>query len=143
MSFYERIEWVIFVTTALVFGFYAAVLARLAAGGQAAPDTYWLLFWIAIGLYVVLVIAGAVAASVWTKLRDGGIDDTLDERDTWYKLVSDRAGNYTQGVLLMGLLGMIVLGLPHILLANGVLAVMVVATLAQFGTKIWLYRRDR
>jgi len=138
MSFLERSAWAVVVATVAVYGSFFSWIAMRALSG-AAPETgeaIMVLFSATIA-YIVLLIASHVAIAM---LDRDGVAATPDERD---RLVEMKAAQPTAFLLGCGVFVLAIAAYAHVeimLLAHGLLALQVAATLLEFGARIRFYR---
>ena len=100
MSFKEKLSWSSLLTIVLVWGFYFARLAWLAADGTLTADRS---LWLLLGCIIVMVIGLIIGATV--AARSGPTSEILvqDEREQSIALKASNAAFMILGAMLGGL----------------------------------------
>jgi predicted RND superfamily exporter protein len=136
MSFREKSAWIALVTYGLVFGVYFFLLS------QAWDDRYGQ--GLSIGLLVAAVVGLVVIAAALTivaaVLNPKEANAPADERETLIDLKAERIASYTLSTGVVLLIGALLLGWNGYLVANLLLAAMVIAELVKAGAQIAYFR---
>jgi predicted RND superfamily exporter protein len=136
MSFREKSAWIALVTYGLVFGAYFFLLS------QAWDDSYGQ--GLSIGLLVAAVVGLVVIAAALTilaaLLNPKEANAPADERETLIDLKAERIASYTLSVGVVLLIGALLLGWNGYLVANLLLASMVISELVKAGAQIAYFR---
>ncbi len=138
MSFLERSAWAVVVATVAVYGsFFGWIAMRALSGAPPQTREAIMVLIVATLAYVVLLIASHVAIAL---LDRSGVAETPDERD---RLVEMKAAQPTAFLLGCGVFVLALAAYAHVdmmMLAHGLLALQVAATLLEFGARIRFYR---
>jgi hypothetical protein len=140
MSFREKIAWVAFLSTVLIWGGYFLLVARAAWGGGSLGLPFLVLFGLAT-LAQALVVGGV--AAVAAALAPGDAHAAADERD---RAVARRAGGLAYLAVLLGLAGVIValhIGLHGRGTIFALLGLVMLGEATRFGAQALGYRRLR
>jgi predicted RND superfamily exporter protein len=136
MSFRVKSAWIALVTYGLVFGVYFFLLS------QAWDDRYGQ--GLSIGLLVAAVVGLVVIAAALTivaaVLNPKEANAPADERETLIDLKAERIASYTLSTGVVLLIGALLLGWNGYLVANLLLATMVIAELVKAGAQIAYFR---
>lgn len=137
MSFREKTAWIGLITYAAVFGGYFFLLwsgwdERYGQG-------------LSIGLMIAAVIALVVVAvalnTVLALFNLKQAQAPADERETLIDLKAERIASYTLSVGVICLIGALLMGWNAFLVANLLLASMVISELVKAGAQIAYFRR--
>lgn len=137
MSFREKSAWVALLTYGLVFGAYFAALSRAWNEAYAQGLSICLL----IGAVVVLIIVAVVLNTLIALFNPKQANAPADERETMIDLKAERIASYTLSVGVVCLIGALLVGWNAYLVANLLLASMVVAELVKALAQIVSFRR--
>lgn len=136
MSFREKIAWISALTTLAIYGWYFQAVLPLLAGnsGETAPFLRIAILLLAVSQIVLISITAAIAPSE--------AKAPLDERDALIALKGNRAGYVVLevGAVLACIAGLH-FGVNGPMLANGILASLVLGQLVKQTTQIVHYRR--
>ncbi len=136
MSFREKTAWIELVTYSVVFGGYFLTLR------QAWDDSYGQ--GLSIGMMVAAVIAFVVVVTTLTVIaalfNPKAANAPADERETLIDLKSERIASYTLSVGVVCLIGALLLGWNAYIVANLLLASMVIAELVKASAQIVYFR---
>jgi hypothetical protein len=137
MSFREKSAWAALVTYGGVYGLYFTALAN-------AWDAQWSQG-LSIGLMAAAVVALVVIATgltiVAAILSPKDANAPADERETLIELKSERVASYTLSVSVVCLIGALLIGWNPFLVANLLLASMVLSELVKALSQILSFRR--
>lgn len=136
MSFRERSAWIALFAYGLVFGGYFAALAHFWNEPGRGPFGAAMLFGAIIALIVVVVALTILSAVI--SPRDANA--SADERERMIELKAERIGSYALSAAVVCLIGALLIGWEGFLVANLLLAAMVVAELAKAGAQIAYFR---
>lgn len=137
MAFREKLAWISLFAYGLVFGGYFLNLAQ-------AWDTRWAqglsigLMAAAVVALVVLSAALSVSAALITPKQANA---PADEREQLMKLKAERIASYTLSTGVVVLIGALLMGWSGLLVANLLLAAMVISELVKALALIIAYRR--
>jgi hypothetical protein len=136
MSFREKSAWIALVTYGLVFGVYFFLLS------QAWDDRYsqGLSIGLLVAAVVGLVVIAAALTIVAAVLNPKEANAPADERETLIDLKAERIASYTLSTGVVLLIGALLLGWNGYLVANLLLAAMVIAELVKAGAQIAYFR---
>ncbi len=137
MSFREKSAWIALVTYGAVFGGYFFLL------WQNWADSYgrFLSIGLLVGAVLALVVIAATLTIVAALLNPKEANAPADEREMLIDLKAERTASYTLTVGVIMLIGALLLGWNAHLVANLLLASMVVSELVKATTQIVYYRR--
>ncbi len=137
MSFREKSAWVALLTYGLVFGGYYLTLWR------AWDESYGpgLSIGLMIGAVVALVIVAIVLNVVLALFHPKTANARADERETLIDLKAERISSYVQSAGVVCLIGALLVGWNAILVANLLLATLVIAELVKALAQIAYFRR--
>lgn len=137
MSFREKTAWIAFITYAVVFGGYFVLLWR------AWDDSYGQ--GLSIGLMVAaalaLVVVAVVLNTVLALFTPGQANAPADERETLIDLKAERISSYVQSTAVVCLIGALLAGWNAMLVANLLLAGLVISELVKAAAQITYFRR--
>lgn len=136
MSFREKSAWIALVAHGLVFGGYFYTLwqgwdARYASG---------LSIGLMIGAVVMLVIITAVLSIAAALFNPKAASAPADERERLVDLKAERIASYTLSVGVVCLIGALLMNWNGILVANLLLAAMVISELVKAAAQILYFR---
>ncbi len=136
MSFREKSAWIALMAYGLVFGGYFFTLwqgwdTRYAAGLSVG---------LMVGAVVMLIIIAAGLTILAAMLNPREANAPADERETLIDLKAERIASYTLSVGVVCLIGALLMGWNGILVANLLLASMVVSELVKAGWQIASFR---
>lgn len=146
MSFHEKSNITMLIAVVLVYGWYfmqmiaiaghAPVEQGLVAFGTIAP-----MLTITVVLLVVISIVAHVAIAVYEKRAYGQVDDKMDERDKLIELRGESRGGVIVSFGVLIAIGMLLIGNGTFLVANALLAFLVVSEIVKGVSKLIDYRR--
>jgi uncharacterized membrane protein (DUF485 family) len=140
MGFNQRSTIANLGTTLVVFAWYFYTAFQAAAAGETSVAEFAPTMWWTLAIYVGLIIAAMIVSAIFS--RDEG--DQMGEFDERDKLIDGKAetwSGYVAGVGLFGILYLITKEPSTFMLAQSVLAVMVLQTLTSFVLRLYLYNR--
>ena len=137
MSFREKSAWIALLTYAVVFGGYFLLLT------QAWDDSYGrgLSIGLLAGAVVTLVIVAATLTIITALLSPKEANAPADERETLIDLKAERISSYALSVGVVCLIGALLMGWNGYLVANLLLASLVIAELTKAIAQIAYFRR--
>lgn len=146
MSFHEKSNVTMLVAIVLVYGWYflqmigiaqhAPVHEGLVALGTIAP-----VFAVTVVVLVVISIVAHIAIVVYEKRTYGVVDDKMDERDRLIELRGESRGGVVVSFGVLIAMGMLLIGNSAFLIANTLLAFLVVSEIVKGVSKLLDYRR--
>jgi len=136
MSFREKSAWIAFVAYGVVFGGYFFTLWR----GWDERYAQGLSIGLMIGAVVMLVIIATSLTIVAALLTPKAANAPADERERLIELKAERIASYTLSVGLVCLIGALLMGWNGILVANLLLAAMVIAEIVKALAQIAYFR---
>lgn len=136
MSFREKSAWIALITYAVVFGGYFFTL------WQAWDESYaqGLSIGLLIGAVVMLIIVAVVLNTVLALFSPKQANAPADERETMIDLKAERVASYTLSIGVLCLIGALLVGWNAFLVANLLLASMVISELVKALTQIAYFR---
>ncbi len=136
MSFREKSAWIALVTYGVVFGGYFLVLF------QNWQDSYgrFLSIGLLVGAVIALIVIATVLTIVAALLNPKEANAPADERETLIDLKAERIASYTLSVGVLLMIGALLLGWNPHLVANLLLAALVVSELVKAGAQIAYFR---
>jgi hypothetical protein len=137
MPFREKTAWVSLIVTPAIWGAYFWALAPYMADGALRPGAVGLFIGAVIALTVVHIVLAVILALTYGK----GADAPMDERERLIDLESLRAGFYVLNTALVLVSGLWLIGASPLVMANGILAAMVLAEFVHAGGVVLGYRR--
>ncbi len=136
MPFRERSAWISLIVTPVVWGLYFWELWPDLRDGSLEPG--------AVGLFVstviILLIVQIVLAIVLAIVSGKAADAPMDERERLIDLKAARIGYYLLGGLLFLVSALWMTGASPLVMANGILAAMVLAETLRAGRIVAGYR---
>lgn len=137
MSFREKSAWISIATYALVFGGYFFVL------WQSWDDRYGqgLSLGLMIAAVVALIIVAVVLNTVLALFNPKQAVAPADEREALIDLKAERISSYVQSTAVVCLIGALLAGWNAFLVANLLLASLVIAELVKAAAQITHFRR--
>ena len=137
MSFREKSAWISLITYCVVFGGYFFTL------WQAWDESYaqGLSIGLMVGAVVVLVIVAIVLNTIIALFHPKTANAPADERETVIDLKAERIASYTLSIGVICLIGALLMGWNAFLVANLLLASMVIAELVKALALIAYFRR--
>ena len=136
MSFREKSAWIALTTYGVVFGAYFAVLWSNWRDSYGQGLSIGLLVAAVVGLVVIAAALTILAALLNPKEANA----PADERETLIDLKAERIASYTLSVGVVLLIGALLLGWNGYLVANLLLASMVISELVRAGAQIAYFR---
>lgn len=136
MAFKEKSAWISLAAHGLIYGAYFAALAQAWDTPGREPFGAPMLFGAIVAFVVLMIALTSVAAIMAPK------DATApaDEREQLIALKAERVGAYTLATAVVLLIGALLLDWNSFLVANLLLAAMVIAELAKAGAQIVYFR---
>jgi hypothetical protein len=148
VSFEEKITWVNALVTIVVAGWYTANVVPRVASVPVSEIAYQRPILVAVGVMVVLTIAGAIVTAIGTAIAaevtgHGSVDDIdrKDERDVRIAQRGDLAGYYVSSALMIGVLALTLMEAEHFWIANALFGALLAGGLASATAKLVAYRR--
>lgn len=138
MSFREKSDWATFISL-WAFGFFFVEVARGLMYGHPPGAYYFNLFWVLLGVLVLIQVVSHVALALRTP------DEARAPADERERAIAQRSLFPAYYVMLVGaflLMGTLHLGFNAWKLAHSLLFVLWVAELVRYGTRLWHYRRE-
>ena len=137
MSFREKSAWVALLTYGVVFGGYFFTLWQAWDEGYAQGLSIGLLVGAVVALIIVAIVLNTVIALFTPKQATA----RADERETLIDLKAERIASYTLSIGVLCLIGALLMGWNAYLVANLLLASMVIAELVKAIAQIAYFRR--
>jgi len=136
MPFRERTAWISLIVTPLIWGGYFWKLWPDLRDGALQGGSVGLF----VSTVVLLVIAQIVMAIVLAIFAGKAADTPMDEREQLIDLKAARVGYYLLGSLLFFVSALWITGASALVMANGILAAMVIAETLRAGKIVAGYR---
>lgn len=136
MSFREKSAWIALIAYGVVFGGYFYNLWQ----GWDARYSQGLSLGLMIGAVVMLVIITVGLTIVATFFNPRAANAPADERETLIELKAERIASYTLSVGVVCLIGALLMGWSGILVANLLLAAMVISEIVKALAQITHFR---
>lgn len=140
MSFLERINLVVLAALVGVYGWYFSSVGGILAGGfepgavlESTNDKMFL----AVGGFIVLMIASSIITAIFM----GRESDEQDERDKMIDMRGDQRGGFALAVFALLGMALAMADYPNVLVANAILAGLVVSEAVKSISKLIDYRR--
>lgn len=137
MSFREKSAWIALTAYGLVFGGYFFTLWQSWEPGAARGLSIGLMF----GAVVMLIIIAASLTILAAIAAPKQANAPADEREQLIDLKAERVSSYTLSAGVVLLIGALLMGWNGVLVANLLLAAMVIAELVKAAAQIIAYRR--
>jgi hypothetical protein len=137
MSFREKSAWVSLITYGLVFGGYFLTLSRAWDESYAQGLSIGLM----VGAVVALIIVAIVLNTAIALFTPKEATAPADERETMIDLKAERIASYTLSIGVLCLIGALLMGWNAYLVANLLLASMVISELVKAVAQIAYFRR--
>lgn len=137
MSFREKSAWIALITYSVVFGGYFLTLWRAWDESYAQGLSIGLMIGAVVALIIVAIVLNTVIALFHPKTATA----PADERETTIDLKAERISSYTLSIGVICLIGALLMGWNAFLVANLLLASMVVAELVKAVAQIVYFRR--
>lgn len=137
MSFREKSAWIALAAYGLVFGAYFFVLWQSWGAAYARGLSIGLM----VGAVVMLVIIAASLTILAALTAPKEANAPADEREQLIDLKAERIASYTLSTCVVLLIGALLVGWSGVLVANLLLAAMVIAELVKASAQIIAYRR--
>jgi hypothetical protein len=134
MAFREKNAWISLVTHSVVFGAYFLLLSQ--TWGEREGQGVGLL----VAAVIALVVISAALIAIAAILNPKEANAAADERELLIELKAERIASYTLSVGVVCLIGALLVGWGPILVANLLLASLVVSELAKAGAQIAYFR---
>jgi hypothetical protein len=138
MSFREKSAWITFAALALVYGVYFLLLWSNWDERLAQPMSIGLLIAATVAL-VTITVASHVLVAI---LEPKNANARADEREIVIELRSERIASYVLSTGVVCLIGALLLGWNGALVANLLLACLVVSELVKAAAQIAFHRAD-
>lgn len=136
MSFREKSAWIALITYGVVFGGYFFTLWQAWDASYAQGLSIGLLVGAVVGLIIVAVVLNTALALFHPKTANA----PADERETMIDLKAERIASYTLSIGVICLIGALLMGWNAFLVANLLLASMVIAELVKALAQIAYFR---
>lgn len=141
MSFRERSAWISLIITPLIWGAYFWKIWPDVIDDRAlSPSTAGLFVGTVILLVIVQIVLAIILAIVSAVLRQRSEEQPMDERDQLIDLKAIRVAFYALTALLIGVSSLWIFGMSPLVMANGILAAMVVAETLRAARVVFSYR---
>ena len=137
MSFRERRAWISLIATPLIWGAYFWKIWPDFQDGKLHVTTFGMF----VGTLVLLVIVQIVLAIVMALVAGKAVETPMDERERLIDLKGARVGFHMLNLLLMAVASLWLYGMSPLVMANGILAAMVVAETLRAASVVVGYRR--
>jgi hypothetical protein len=137
MSFRERSAWISLIATPLIWGAYFWKIWPDFQDGKLHVTTFGMF----IGTLVLLVIVQIVLAIVMALVAGKAVETPMDERERLIDLKGARVGFHLLNMLLVAVASLWLYGMSPLVMANGILAAMVIAETARAAMVVVGYRR--
>lgn len=137
MPFREKTAWVSLITTTAIWGGYFWKLWPDLRDGSLEGEAVGLF----IGAVVLLTIVQIILAIVLAIVSGKDVDAPMDEREQLIDLKGMRAGFYILNIALVAVSALWLVGASPLVMANGILAAMVLGELLRAGWVVAGYRR--
>lgn len=142
MSFRERSAWISLVITPLIWGAYFwRIWPDVVDDGALSLETAGMFVGTVILLVIVQIVLATVMATVAAAMNRRSEEQPMDERDQLIDLKAIRVAFYALSALLIAVSGLWIYGMSPLVMANGILAAMVVAETLRAGSVVLGYRR--
>jgi hypothetical protein len=135
-SFEEKSAWITFLSLVAVFAGYFLVAARMLTAGTTDIAAPFVFLFVAVVVLLAIVLTGGHMVAAIVSRTDVG-----DERD---RAIERRAASNSSWILAAGVLAAVfALALPlgRAWIANGLLMALVVSEIANYGLRLYYYRR--
>lgn len=136
MPFREKIAWIALIAYGFLFGGYFTLL-WLNWGERYAPD---LSIGLMAGAVVMLVIITTVLAIFAALTSPKSANAPADERERLIELKSGQLASFTLSIGVIGLIGALLMGWNGVLVANLLLAAMVISEVIKASAQIFYFR---
>lgn len=136
MSFREKSAWISLITYGVVFGGYFLTLWRAWDESYAQGLSIGLMIGAVVALIIVAIVLNTVIALFHPKTANA----PADERETMIDLKAERIASYTLSIGVICLIGALLMGWNAFLVANLLLASMVIAELVKALAQIAYFR---
>jgi len=144
MSFRERSAWISLVVTPLIWGgYFWKIWPDIQDDGALNVRTVGMFIGTLVLLVIVQIVLATILATVAATLNRRTEEQPMDERDQLIDLKATRLGFYALSTLLIGVSSLWLLGMSPLVMANGILAAMVVAETLRSASIVFAYRRGR
>lgn len=137
MSFREKSAWVALLTYGVVFGAYFFTIWRAWDESYGQGLSIGLMVGAVVALIIVAIVLNVVLALFHPKTANAG----ADERETLIDLKAERISSYVQSIGVVCLIGALLIGWNAFLVANLLLASLVIAELVKALAQIAYFRR--
>lgn len=142
MSFRERSAWISLVITPVIWGAYFwKIWPDVVDDGALSVATAGMFVGTVVMLVIVQIVLAIVLAIVAAVLRQRSEEQPMDERDQLIDLKAIRVAYYVITALLIAVSGLWLFGMSPLVMANGILAAMVIAEILRAGSVVLAYRR--
>lgn len=136
MSFREKSAWIALITYGVVFGGYFFALWQ----AWDASYAHGLSIGLMVGAVAALIIVAIVLNTIIALFHPKTANAPADERETMIDLKAERIASYTLSIGVICLIGALLMGWNAFLVANLLLASMVVAELVKAIAQIAYFR---
>lgn len=140
MSFLERINLAVLAALVGVYGWYFSTVGGELIGGfepgAALSSTNDKMF-LAVGSFIILMIISSIVTAIFM----GRESEEQDERDKTIDMRGDQRGGFALAVFALLGMGLAMADYPNVLVANAILAGLVVSEMVKSVSKLIDYRR--
>lgn len=136
MPFREKTAWIALIAYGFVFGGYFTLLWLSWGDGYGRGLSIGLM----VGAVVLLVIITTVLAILAALTSPRGANAPADEREQLIELKSERIASYTLSIGVVLLIGALLMNWSGVLVANLLLAAMVLAEVVKASARIFFFR---
>jgi dolichyl-phosphate-mannose--protein O-mannosyl transferase len=136
MSFREKRAWISLITYGVVFGGYFFALWQAWDASYAQGLSMGLMVGAVVALIIVAIVLNTIIALFHPKTANA----PADERETMIDLKAERIASYTLSIGVICLIGALLMGWNAFLVANLLLASMVIAELVKALAQIAFFR---
>ncbi|MEL7239217.1 MAG: hypothetical protein AAGK78_10165, partial [Planctomycetota bacterium] len=134
-SFEEKSAWIQLIAIAITLGAYFVIAGVLLSRGVTEIKAFVPIFVLTVTVQVVVMVASYLLITVF------GARQEKDERDRVILWRAEAGSGWILGVGVLAALGAMVVGVPIVWIANGLLAALVVSELLRCGLQVLYYRR--
>ena len=142
MSFHEKSNAAMLVITAGVYGWYFINVASQVIGADIPPEAALAATNATMILTVVIIVLASIVAHIAIAIaKPSEADDTRDERDKLIEMRGDQRGGLVLSIFALGAMALAMIGKPTFLIANAILAGLVMGEIVKGVSKLIDYRR--
>ncbi|HRD47194.1 MAG TPA: hypothetical protein PLF78_12000 [Caulobacter sp.] len=141
MSIRERSAWISLLLTSAIWGAYFwKIWPDLIDDGALAASTTGVFVSAVVVLVIVQIVLAILLAIAAAVLRRRSEEPPMDERDQLIDLKAIRVAFYAMSALLIAVSGLWIFGMSPLVMANGILASMVIAEILRAASVVLSYR---